>query len=209
MATFDLPFQRRKLTTYGKLVRKPSNNLWDLEASPEKPTPRQHDLRSDLSPSQRTSAGKLTRPTPQTDQAALFDVPSSDEESSQSAPNIPPSKASSSTNEKCQIDAENPKKRKRNDDAQRSVAIGGDDLMERIQTEFRAAEADKAAKIEEHHRRELKDQVGARILKRRQKKTYATTSTAGNGLRKGKSAPAALQSMLSESESTMEATTPE
>lgn len=219
MATFDLPFQRRKVTTYGKLVRKPSHNLWDLDAAPEKPTTinvhPQHDTRSDLS--QRAGVGKLTKPSPQNAQATLFDVPSSDEESSQPAPNKPPvkqgqaSKPAFPTNEKgheSKSDVENLKKRKRNDGAQRSVTIGGDDVMELIQAELRAAESDGASKIKEHRPRELKQrsaetksQVGARILKRRQKKSYATTSMVGVGLRKGKSAPASLQSMLSESES--------
>jgi hypothetical protein len=219
MATFDLPFQRRKVTTYGKVVHKSSNNLWDLDASPEKSTLNvhpQHDERSDLSPFpgiQRTGAGKLTRPSAQNTLATLFDVPSSDEESSQPAPNKQgqSSKSASSTNEKdheSKSDTENPKKRKRNDGAQRSVAIGGDDLMERIHAELRAAGADGPSKIKDHHPRELKqrpaevkEHTGARILQRRQKKPCATTSTARNGLRKGISAPAALQSMLTESES--------
>jgi len=237
MATFDLPFQRRKVTTYGKVARKPSNNLGDLDASPEKPALSvrpQPDIRSGLPrfpENQRTGAGKLTRPSLQKAQTELFDVPPSDEESPQPAPNKPSvnqvlaSKSASSTNEKGHVsrsDVENRKKRKRNTGAQHTVGIGGYDLMERIQAELRATEADGPSKTEEYRPQEpkqrpaeAKNQFDARIMKRRQKKPFATTSAARSGLRIGKSAPAALQSMLSESESNrtrspaMAAATPE
>ena len=221
MATIDLPFQRRKVTTYGKVTRKPSNNHWHLDVSPEKPklsVHPQHDVRSKLSPFPeiQRAGGKLIRPSPQKAQAALFDVPSSDEESPQPGPNNisvkqgQASKAAAVTSEKgheSRSDVENPKKRKRNASAQRSAAIGREDLMERIQAELRAAEVDGASKVEERRARgmkqrpaEAKNQVDAHIPKRRQKKPSTTTSTAKIGLRKGISAPAALQSMLSEPE---------
>lgn len=222
MATFDLPFQRRKVTTYGKAARKPNNGIWDFDASPEKPklvgftTPEESRLRS--SPSKENSGptgGKLTRPSPRKVQNnAVFDVPSSDDEPSprtaksqqlklkQRAGNAEKAGReivrTKDLGDTSRSDTENSKKRKRR------VANSADDMMERIQAELRESYKEDdlydignaLPKKQRPSPPEVESSVPV-VTKARQRKPAASTSKPKKAPAKGISAPAALQSMLS------------
>lgn len=225
MATFDLPFQRRKVTTYGKAARKPSRSLWDFDASPEKPklvsfiTPDESPPTSSQSrESQGSSSGKLTRPSPRKAQkSAVFDVPSSDEEPSRVAKNpslkvkgkaeksgkaVKDDGRANEPRDTSRSDTDNPKKRKRIPSAQPPVANAADDVMERIQAELRGNY--KGSDVEDKS-------INTQILlandaatcppaakKPRQRKPTASSSKSKKALTKGSSAPAALQAMIPE-----------
>lgn len=223
MATFDLPFQRRKVTTYGKATRKPNNGLWDFDATPEKPklvgftTPDESQRRK--SPSRensKPSGGKLTRPSPRKLQnEGLFDVPSSDDEASLRTANVPQPKLKERTvnaewaakeisraegsGDASRSDTDNSKKRKR------PVANRADDVMEQIQAKLRESyKEDNLYDIENAlHKKQRPSPPEAEITvgpskKARQRKPAVSTSKSKKPFAKGISAPAALHSMVSD-----------
>jgi len=231
MATFDLPFQRRKVATYGKAARSQSNTLWDFDASPEKPklvgVTASDDTATRSSPSkesQRLGGGKLTRPSPRkVHDEAIFDVPLSDDDTPRKAKSPRPSAkrklenagrstregvSSRETTDTSKSDTESSRKRKRSVTAPIPAINNTGDVMEQIQAELRenykggSVDGMETSSMLKQRSLQANAESSAHATKKpRQKKPAVSLPKSKKPLVKGVSAPSMLHAMMSDPDS--------